>query len=170
MPILENTTLVALKAGLEAAEAAKRLVTNKPNDPRLNDEVCKALRVLYFTPTGILSLLKEVHSGRKLTKERLEKALPAFNDREWEVGRALDSLDFTRLKHELGLTLRTARVLDQIRWGKINLRQKIQDEINYYGQPGVQPDKRKLNQLIRSIEQLNEKIEEIDQVVNSRTH
>lgn len=163
--------LATLKAGLELAEATKLLLerdTRSTKDKKLSDRLCTALRALYFTPNGIIELLKEIESGNKLTKERLEDKLPAFNDREWNVVDALDALDFERLQHELGLNLRTTRILEEIRIGKNNLRREIQREVNYYGRPGVHPNRQKVKHLILGIEKLNTQIEDIEWIINSR--
>jgi hypothetical protein len=113
---LEN--LGPLKAGLEIAKGLNGLVRRQQKDHRLNDQVCKALRTLYFTPNGVLGLFKELERGNGVASEELRERLINFNDREWEVGRALDALDFEQLQRDLRLSLASAKTLDQIRYGR----------------------------------------------------
>jgi hypothetical protein len=160
--------LAILKAGINIAKAAKELARRDKPDHRLNDQICGALRTLYFTPNGILTLLKELERSKAIPGDDLRERLISFNDREWEVGRALEALDFHRLQQDLRLTLATARTLDQIRDGKIDLRRSIQDEVNYYGQRGVKPDLEQIRTLIVAIEKLNAEILEVEKLVNSR--
>jgi hypothetical protein len=153
---------------MEIAKAAKSHFERSPDNPRLNAEICKALRTIYFMPKGVLSLLKEAERGDKLSPERIEQALTDFNDREWKVQDALHAINFDRLVKELGMTLRTSQVLEQIRYGKMSLRQDIQNEVNYYGRRGNKPDQEKIRALIDSIEAINAQIEDIERIVNVR--
>lgn len=149
----------SLKAVLPKAEA---------RDRRLQDDVTDAIRTLYFTPRGVLSLLHEVANGEELSEKRIQQALSDFNDREWRVGEALRRINFRLLHREFGLSLQTVRALEQLRYGKIDLRQAVQREVNFYGQQGVKPSKAAAKRLISAIEKLNVQIEDIDGVVNTR--
>ena|SRR5258708_5329682 len=160
--------LITLETGLEIAKGLKGLARRDKPDHRLNDQICRALRMLYFTPNGILSLLRELERSNGIASDELRERLINFNDREWEVGRALEALDFDRLQQDLRLSLATVNTLEQIRHGKINLRRNIQEEVNYYGQRGVRPDLNKVRALIAGIEELNSEIEETERLVNSR--
>jgi hypothetical protein len=161
--------VAALKTGLEIAKGLKELARRHKPDHRLNDQICKALRVVYFTPNGILSLLKELEQSNGIPSDDLRERLASFNDREWKVGRALETLDFDKLQGDLRVSLATAKTLAMIRDGKINLRRDIQHEVNYYGQRGVKPDLENVRILIAAIEKPNAEILEVERLVNSRT-
>jgi hypothetical protein len=161
-------TLAILKTGFEIAKAVKDFVHREKPDHRLNDQICTALRTIYFTPNGVVALLKALEQNNAVTDEDWRDRLINFNDREWEVGRALGALDFDGLKQDLRLSLSTIRTLEMIRWGKINLRRSIQDEVNYYGRRGVRPNLDNIRSLIEAIEKLNAEIIEIESLVNSR--
>lgn len=77
-------------------------------------------------------------------------------------------IERTRLHHELGLSLRTLRALDVLSSGKAGLRHAVQEEVNFYGQHGVKPNKVAAKRLMAAIKKLNSQIEDIDGVVNSR--
>jgi len=160
--------LAALKTGLEIAKAMKTFACSDRPDHRLNDQMCRALRTLYFMPDGILALLRELEHNGGVPSDELRGRLTAFNDREWQVGRALEAIDFEHLRHDLRLSLATLHTLEQIRYGKINLRRDIQNEVNYYKQRGVKPDLKKIRALIAAIENLNAEIEQTERLVNSR--
>lgn len=161
--------LAIIKTGADVAKVLRDFNPKaETRDRHLQDDVTRALRTLYFTPSGILSLLKEVVIGEELTDRRIQKALGDFNDREWEVEAALQRVDFHALHRELGLSLASIRVLDQLRHGKIGLRQAVQSEVNFYGQENASPNKARARRLIAAIEDLNSQIEEVESIVNGR--
>ncbi|HWN78362.1 MAG TPA: hypothetical protein VNN81_10920 [Bradyrhizobium sp.] len=53
------------------------------------------------------------------------------------MAEALQRIDFHSLRREHGLSLVQMNVLEQLRYGKMNLRQAVQHEVNLYGQDGV---------------------------------
>ena len=119
-------------------------------------------------PNGVLSILKQMAEGEAIPAERIQQALIAFNDREWQVRSALRAIDFERMARELGFTLMTAHNLEAICSDKLDLRRQIQAEINFYGQRGVRPNKAKLKNFVKAIVRLNTMIEQIEKVVNVR--
>ena len=162
--------LETLTALIELANAARKLFSEPENkiDHSLADKLTKALRAIYFPPDGILSFLLEIQKGERPNESRMQDALTAFNDRQWQVTAALDSLQFRRLAKKLGLSLATIVALDKARDQKTGLRHDIQNEINYYGQRGVQPVKQKVRELVCAIRKLNSTIEQVEELVNSR--
>jgi hypothetical protein len=166
---MPNDLLSVIKASIDLIKGLKDFQTRPDEHDRLlQNDISQALRTLYFTPKGILSLLKEVAKGEPLAEERIQKALTDFNDREWRVEAALQRIDFYGLQRELGLSLSAIKVLEQLRYGKINLRQAIQSEVNPYGQDGKNPNKPKAKKLVAAIENLNAEIEDIEGVINAR--
>jgi flagellar biosynthesis regulator FlbT len=161
--------LVILKGGIALAKAVKDwLPKQEDRDRRLQDDLCFALRQLYFTPKGVISLLKDVAENREVSATRLRQVLGDFNDREWKVREALHRIDFYELKKELGISLATARVLNELQYGKAGLREEIQLEVNRYGQEGATPNKTKVKKLIASIERLNADIEDVEEAITAR--
>jgi flagellar biosynthesis regulator FlbT len=113
---MSHDLIAIIKTGVDVAKALREFKP-KPEirDRHLQDDVTRALRTLYFTPAGILNLLKEVAAGKELSDKRIQKALSDFNDREWKVEAALQRVDFHAIHHELGLSLASIRVLDELR-------------------------------------------------------
>jgi hypothetical protein len=161
--------LAAIKAVIDAVKSIKAVLPKaEERDRRLQNDVTGALRKLYFTPRGILSLLHQVADGEEITQDRIQQALSDFNDREWQVAEALQRIDFHYLRNEFGLSLATLRVLEQLQYGKFDLRRAVQREVNFYGQSGIKPNKPAAKRLIAAIETLNAEIEDIEGVVNTR--
>ncbi|MGI8724413.1 MAG: hypothetical protein ACR2J1_03440 [Methyloceanibacter sp.] len=125
---------------LELASSTKNFLSAEPRAPKLNRSVTRALRALYFTPNGVLSLLKQIEDGQEPDSDRTREVLVEFNDKEWRVRESLEALDFDHLRHQLGLTLDR---LEMVRLGKLSLRREIQEEINYYWRPRAAPNKEK---------------------------
>jgi hypothetical protein len=168
-PFMSLDLLSVIKASSDLVKGLKDFQSEpEKRDRLLQDDISRALRTLYFTPKGILSLLVEVADGKPLTEKRIQKTLIDFNDREWKVEEALQRIDFHALQRELGLSLSAMRVLEQLRYGKINLRRAVQAEVNPYGQDGTDPNKTKAKKLIAAIENLNADIEDVEAVINAR--
>lgn len=159
--------LATIKAGLDLARAVKEWVPKSRDDKALYDQICAALRTFYFTPRGVVTLLRKIDAGEKVTEEELSEALLRFNDGEPAVARAADLLAFERLEKEFGISLRTVQTLELVRYGKLSLRRDIQDEINYYGRGRVKPDREKIKKLLADIDALNSVILEAEEVVGS---
>jgi hypothetical protein len=161
--------IAAVKAGIDIAKIVKELASSpQKKDLRFYDEVCRALRVLYFPDTGVLGILKDVVADKPITEERVQKVLTDFNDYEWRIRDILKSIGYDRLENELGLSLATIRALQKIRDGKAGLRQSVQEEINFYGQRNFEPNKARIAQLIKGIKKLNTEIEEAEEIINRR--
>lgn len=164
-----KTGVDAIKVFIDIVKSLKAVLPNaEERDERLQGEITDAIRPLYFTPRGVLGLLRQVVEGEVLSEKRIQQALGDFNDREWKVARALQRIDFHILHREFGLSLATIRALEQLRYGKIGLRQAVQREVNFYGQHGVKPNKAAAKRLIATIEKLNTQIEDIDGIANTR--
>jgi hypothetical protein len=159
--------LATIKAGLDLAKAVKDWVPKNRDDKALQDQICAALRTFYFTPRGVVALLRKIDLGEKVSEEELSKALLEFNDGEPAVARASELLAFERLENELGISLRTVQTLELLRYGKLSLRRDIQNEINYYGRGRVKPNREKIKELLAQIDKLNSVILEAEEVVGS---
>lgn len=140
-----------------------------PKLDRLDDSVVEALRQIYFTPQGVLALLKRLAQGERLEPSEVEIVLPRFNDSEWRVSRALHMLEFEGLAENREISLNRARVLDQLRFGKINLRRDIQKALNKPLTYGEQPPKDVAIDLLARVSALNEQIEALEEAHNYRT-
>jgi hypothetical protein len=159
--------VATLKGSFDLLKAIKdALSTKKKYD--LADEICRALRTIYFTPDGVLSLLKEMERRGHVSPARIQEGLAYFNDGECTVQAALVSLEFNKLVEQLELTITTLKMLEDVRWGKISLRAEIRRQINYYDQSGRKPNRKRLKDIIGGIEQLNNEIEKIEKLVNLR--
>lgn len=164
------TGLESVAAMADLAASLKNLLSSneQKSDHSLGDHLAKVLRTLYFTPVGVLKFLREIEVGEKVSAERIEAALISFNDREPQVAVALTELDYDKLAKDLRLNITTTAALATLRYGKGDLRHEIQNEINYYGQDGVKPDRKRVQALIKGIEALNRSIEELEVVINKR--
>src|SRR5688572_30030394 len=112
---------------VELANAAKGLAGRGQQGRNTAERVVRALRALYFTPAATLGLLESIAQGEAISEAEIEAALPAFNDKEWSVGRSLDDLDYRSLERDGELSLRQCRVLSEIAHGKRTLRNSVQE-------------------------------------------
>jgi hypothetical protein len=161
--------LAVIKIATSAIEGLRHIrPKEKSRDTRVQNAVSLILRELYFAPDGILSLLREIADGEHPTETRLKQALVDFNDRQWKIEEALESLEFDVLKKELGLSLNSLRALLMLREGKSELRWTVQQEVNFYGQEGVWPRTTRVRKLIKAIEDLNTAIEQVEETINQR--
>lgn len=158
---------MTLKAGFDLANSLKNWVPKGRDDRALRDALCAALRAFYFTPRGVVALLRKIDVGESVDDDELGEALMEFNDGETRVMRAGESLQFERLHRELGISLRTIQTLDLVRLGKLSLRRNIQDEINFYGRRGVRPNQTRVKALLDEIDRLNEMILAVEEAVRA---
>ncbi|OXE35348.1 MAG: hypothetical protein CGW95_14400 [Phenylobacterium zucineum] len=142
--------------------------SDNPKLDRLDDSIVKSLRDMYFMPEGVVFLLEEIAAGRNPNTDDIEKILPRFNDMEWRVGQALHMLEFDRLTGNREISLRRARILSQLRYGKISLRRSIQEFLNHALTVGNQPLQETAEELIQGIVALNEQIEALEEAHNRR--
>lgn len=161
-PILSTKTGIDLiNAALSASEKSSVKLSKKKSAA-----LCRALRGIYFTPNGILSLLDDIAKGGKPTAAQIQSVLGDFNDAEWEVQRFAHSLSFDALEGEMLVSLRSARALELIRFGKVSLRRDIQNAINSIGQPRAKISLSLISELSARVRDLNEGIEKLELSLN----
>ena len=132
------------------------------------DDVIKSLRRIYFTPSGTLRILGELSEGRSPSPSAIHEVLTEFNDAEWSVRAALRGLEFEHLSERRELSLRAVRQLDQLRYGKIDIRRELQEALNEaltFGRP-VDPELAKA--LLSKVNALNALIESLEEEHNYR--
>ena len=139
-----------------------------PRLDRLDDDIVVALREIYFTPNGVITLLEQLANGLKPDRIEVEHALPKFNDAEWRIGSALQRLEFASLAENKEVSLKRARVLDQLRYGKINLRRDIQSLLNQPLTFGKELSKDTAVELLKRVTALNAQIESLEEAHNYR--
>jgi hypothetical protein len=157
-----------VRGGLELVggvlKVSKERRAKKPLRER--EQLCHALRSLYFTPKGVLDLMQDIIDGKKVASDKIHRVLTKFNDVEWQVGRQLEMLVYEERFQSLSVSLSTARQLDEIRYGKINVRRAIQEEINAFGQPRRKVDVEVLKKLRKDVLKLNKLIEDVEEKLN----
>ncbi|MHA6324367.1 hypothetical protein [Roseivivax sp. CAU 1753] len=121
------------------------------------------LRQIYFTPAGVLALLREIESGRYPSENKIATVLPEFNDREFHVGRARHDLDRAADLVRGNLSLRANRVLGEISYGKAGIRQKVKDLLNEALTFEGNISREQASELIGEIRTLNDAIEEAEE-------
>ncbi|QMW21815.1 hypothetical protein [Sandaracinobacteroides saxicola] len=128
---------------------------------RQRDAVVGMLRGIYFTPRGTRLIVQSLAEGRVPDLEDVEAILPDFNDREWSIRDFVDQMRFENHDlEEIGLANR--RTLEQIGWGKINLRRDIQDLINSAATGGEDVQPEEAQALLDRVNELNRMIEELE--------
>lgn len=133
-----------------------------------NDRVIDALRRIYFTPNGVRKILIELAAGRHPTAEQISEVLVNFNDVEWDVERYLHSIEFDELQARREITLKAAEQLDQIRYGKINVRKQIQQALNEPLTKDQPIDSAVAANLLADVDELNALILELEDAHNYR--
>ena len=159
-----------IKGGLELVGGVLKISKERKSQQpaREREELCRALRSIYFTPEGVLDLMQDLIDGKKVAPDKVRNILTRFNDAEWRVSRRLELLTFEERFQTMSVSLSTARQLNEIRNGKINVRRAIQEEINAYGQPRRKIDRNTIKKLRRDVLKLNKLIEDMEEKLNSQ--
>jgi hypothetical protein len=106
--------------------------------------------------------LEVLANGGKPSPEDIEYIVPEFNDAEDRVYNFTRRMTFESPDFE-ELGLRNRRILEQIAYGKINLRRDLQRELNEALTFGREVSADKARELLARVNQLNEMIEELEQ-------
>lgn len=122
-------------------------------------KLIEALRLIYFQPVGLRLILRKLSQGQKPERADVEMLLPAFNDYEWHVHRRIELLTFDATADCARLPLRMRRILDEIAYGKRNLRRAIQEEVNEALTEDEHVDPNRAKELLIEVEALNSAIE-----------
>lgn len=162
-------TLSAITACIEFA-TAYRLAATEGRPVRNSDDVALAMRGLYFSPQGILPVLKRLQAPEKIDDNELQAAIARFRDGQQDVERQLRHLNWDNLRQDLGLGIATMERLERLGLEKIGLRSAIIDFVQRYWDGERRPRgwKNDLGRLIDEIEDLNKSIRDLDEVVNPR--
>jgi hypothetical protein len=136
-----------------------------PIDRHRFGPIIKALRDIYFTPSGVLKILETLAAGEKPGPSEVRETLTTFNDAEWRVGRRVGSIHFDALDAYPLLTLAQRRQLQNIAFGKISLRRDVQKSLNaaLTGRGKVRPEKAR--GLLDRVVELNREIERMESIL-----
>jgi hypothetical protein len=93
-------------------------------------ELIEALRQIYFSPRGVISLLNQLAEGQQPSELQIAMILPEFNDYEFRVHRMLTRIDPIAGPVQGRLTLRAERALREISNGKQGIRGRVKDLLN----------------------------------------
>ena len=127
--------------------------------------IIEALRRIYFSPRGVITLPNSLADGHTPTVEQISLILPEFNDVGFRVDRFIDRLDPPNGHREGDLSLKAERVLREIAYGKTGVRQRVQELLNEsltLGEPVTRKDAR---ELLDAIIQLNTAIEDAEEAL-----
>ena len=156
--------LETIKGATELAEFAKKEATDRSETRRARQtqEIVEALRLIYFSPRGVIKLLDGIAEGNNPTEDQISMILPEFNDYEFRVRRMLNMIDPPNGHVQGGLTLKAERVLREISYGKSGVRSKVKDLLNEALTLGVPVSKQDAMALRDEIVALNVAIEEAE--------
>jgi hypothetical protein len=159
-----SATNEVLDFGLKIGE----LLSSEPGKKKKLKAAVDALGVIYFTPSGLISALKLLRDGAQPDDANVQAALLDFNQIEPEVHAAVRNLSFDVLSNS-GLSLKQRRVLEEIAFGKLALRSRLQYALNETLTFGRPVESGLLTEFIEQIEAVNAKIEELDEMIGSYT-
>ena len=130
--------------------------------------VSTLLRGIYFSPNGILPILKKLRDDEAVSEEELRAALAKFRDAHFDIEYDLQSLDWTSLRDDLGLSIPAIHRLGKIGREKMGLRSAILRFIHDCTAKERKPKhwRETLSGIIEKIEELNAVIEHTEQAVN----
>ena len=166
-----GTIIDILKGAKELAELATSDATGRSEARRVREtqELIEALRLIYFSPRGVIKLLEDIVQGRNPTEHQIAMILPNFNDHEFNVHRMLRRLDPYDGHIQGALTLRAERVLREISYGKSGVRSKVKDLLNEALTLGHPVSMHEADILLSEIRALNDAIETAEEALVSST-
>lgn len=145
-------------------EASERRSTRQAREVQ---ELIESLRLIYFSPRGVIRLLEEISDGNNPTEEQIEMILPEFNDYEFHVRGMLAQIAPDVHRVQGNLTLRAERVLREISYGKAGVRSKVKDLLNEALTLGEPVSRQDATVLLDEILLLNTAIEDAEEALVS---
>jgi hypothetical protein len=139
------------------AQVVRGVIATFPRT-RPTQSIIDDLRFLRFDDDGVISLVEAIVEGRTQQIAPLLQRLTDFNEHEWRVAEAAARLiercsDVSRFTHE---------ELQLIAWRKPRVRADLQQALNAYGQPGKRVNRKRLKEILASIRDLNDAIDETE--------
>jgi len=128
-------------------------------------DIIEALRLIYFAPRGVISLLDDLANGIRPSQELIEGILTNFNDGEHFVERMRLRLDPAAGQPEGTLSLKAEKVLREISYGKGGVRAKVQNLLNQALTFGEDIPRDEAGELRDEILLLNEAIEDAEEAL-----
>lgn len=164
---METSFLIeTLKGATELANAlrVRQDVSKDARSARETQAAIEALRLIYFSPIGVLRIIEDLANGRQPNGEEVATILPEFNDYEFRVQRNLGVLDGEWDRNST-LTLRAQRVLREISYGKAGVRQRVKELLNesLTFENGIEPED--AAELLDQILALNKAIEDAEEAL-----
>lgn len=132
LPVAVEAIVDLVKGAKELAEFVRVEASDRRSTRRVREvqELIEALRLIYFSPRGVIKLLEDIADGSNPTEEQIAMILPNFNDYEFRVSRMLERIAPGEQRVQGDLTLRAERVLREISYGKAGVRSKVKDLLN----------------------------------------
>ncbi len=160
-------TIIASGAEIIGAilEAAKTIPEWR--DRRRSAEICRALRAIYFTPQGMISVLQRIGSNEAVTEEEFNQALRHFADAEWRVQDALSVLERDGLFGDLRVSIQGLRIIDMVRYQKIDLRKGIMASFAKHRRKFSAEQRKLAGEIYGRLIKLNEQLEQLDARFNT---
>jgi hypothetical protein len=162
-----GSVIAAAKGAKDLAEFARKSASSKRQNYQRREiqELIEALRMIYFSPRGVITLLNQISDGSQPSEEQIAMILPEFNDYEFRVHRMLSRIAPEHGEVRGRLTLRAQRVLREISYGKQGIRGKVKGLLNEaltVGRPVSRADATKLRD---EIVELNTAIENAEEAL-----
>ncbi len=159
-----GSLLEIVNGARELAAFARVEQNQRGNDRKIRQikDIIEALRYIYFSPRGVISLLEEIVDGNVPTEQQIETILPRFNDAGPFVDRIHLRFDPPEGQPNNTLSLRAERVLREISWGKGGVREKVQLLLNNSLTFGEEVSVEQATEILNEILALNEAIEDAE--------
>ena len=124
---------------------------------REKKQLIDALRAIYFVPSNVRLLLADRAVGKEISTDRIDRGSLRFVGAEENIGWALERI-LRQLDESANFGLRNGRLLDEIRWGTIDLRRQLLEA--FEDRFDIAPDEARV--LLAQVDDLNEKIEALE--------
>ncbi len=135
-------------------------------DRNRSAELCRAMRAIYFTPTGMIAMMKRIGDGEQVSETEFNVALHGFADAQSQVDRALDLLEHDQLFRDLRITISNLSAIDMVRYRKINLRQSILENFPRYRRDFTVQQRMLAREISSGLVEVNGLLEQLDAKLN----
>lgn len=130
------------------------------------DTALQTLRQTFFYSSELIAALKDIQNGKTIEPEVVEYFTTEFRQPPQHIQEALSFIEHERFEESNALLINDLDLMQQIRWGKLDVRREISRFFNAYDE-NLERSERHLRleaaRVLGQIERLNSAIEELEQ-------
>ena len=123
----------ALVSAVRVLNIFERFDVSRRIDRVRIDTALQTLRQIFFYSSELTAALEEIEAGRQIESEVVDYFAREFSDPPPHIQEALSFITNDRFEESNALRIEELNLMQQIRWGKLDVRREISQFFRRYG-------------------------------------